>query len=70
MKKVFLCIMALFSFTLLAQEEQEMDMSKYLEGAIVEKDGKVYFERSIKGPTLSREHVYKTAYLWLEDHLE
>ena len=70
MKKVFLCIMALFSITLLAQEEQEMDMSKYLEGAIVEKDGKVYFERSIKGPTLSREHVYKTAYLWLEDHLD
>ena len=70
MKRVFLCIMALFSITLLAQEEQEMDMSKYMVGAIIEKDGKVYFERSIKGPTLSREHIYKTAYLWLEDHLD
>ena len=69
MKKIFLSIIALFSISLLAQEE-EIDMSKYLVGAIIEKDGKVYFERSIKAPTLSSNHIYKTAYLWLEDHLD
>ena len=69
MKKIFLSIIALFSISLLAQEE-EIDMSKYLVGAIIEKDGQVYFERSIKAPTLSSNHIYKTAYLWLEDHLD
>jgi hypothetical protein len=60
MKRIVLCLwlcsIALHSF---AQQD-----SKYLAGAVPEKDGKVYFSKTIKATQLNKDEIYKVVSDW------
>jgi Domain of unknown function (DUF4468) with TBP-like fold len=53
---IWLCVAAMYSFS---QQNQ-----KYLTGAVPEKNGKVYFSKTIKAGQLSKDEIYKVISDW------
>lgn len=68
MKNLLLLILALLPLFATAKDNKKKDNSnpKYLEGAIMLKDGKVTFEDEIKVPAMSKEELYNTMLKWAE----
>lgn len=60
MKKILLSLLfTVFVVGVFAQED-----SKYLVGAVPEKDGKIFFSKVIKAKTLSKDEIYKIVSGW------
>ncbi len=68
MKNLLLVILALLPFFATARDNKKKDNSnpKYLEGAIMLKDGKITFEDEITVPSMSKEELYNTMLQWAE----
>ncbi|WP_321330816.1 DUF4468 domain-containing protein [uncultured Bacteroides sp.] len=51
-------------------DNQKTDISKYLVGAVPEKDGKVVFSQEISLPGMSKEQVFDKTLAWMEKRLK
>lgn len=56
-----------FPINLMAQTD---DDSRYLEGAVVEEDGRVVFLKEFNIPGMSQEQIYQRMLSWLENNLK
>lgn len=70
MKKILLVLSLLLPLCLAAQKSDNADMSKYLSGAVPEKEGKVVFTKQINAPGLSMEQIYNISRAWLDTTLK
>ena len=59
-------LMTLVLLPSLAMAQKIEDESKYMEGAVPERDGKVVFAKEVQAPGLSREEIYEAARAWAQ----
>lgn len=70
MRKLLLVLSLLLPLCSVAQKNDNIDINKYLSGAVPEKDGKVIFTKEINAPGLSSEQIYTIGRAWLDATLQ
>ncbi|MEF9985747.1 MAG: DUF4468 domain-containing protein [Bacteroidales bacterium] len=75
MKKLLFVLLLVMPLCILAQNKnkdknEDVDISKYLSGAVPVIDGKVVFSNDINAPGLSKNQVYEVALEWLTNTLQ